>query len=152
MEDLSNKSISELEAILKNYENETFENIQICAVELRERGSGILKATQIAKHFGLSDVNQLFKINNSVSPQSASTTNIDVEILTEDKFDKDIIPTTKNVGLIGSVIIGGLMFYNGILILGLLYTIGGIMATLGLCVLLEGMSTIIKLLRKISVK
>lgn len=80
------------------------------------------------------------------------STNVNVEILTEDKFDKDIIPTTKNVGMIGSVIIGGLMFFNGSWMLGLLYAIGGIMATLGLCVLLEGISTIIKLLRKISEK
>ena len=85
-------------------------------------------------------------------PQSEVSINNDVEILTEDKFDKDIIPTTKNVGMIGSVIIGGLMVFNGSWMMGLFYAIGGIMATLGLCVLLEGISTIIKLLRKISVK
>lgn len=85
-------------------------------------------------------------------PQSELSINNDVEILTEDKFDKDIIPTTKNVGMIGSVIIGGLMVFNGSWMMGLFYAIGGIMATLGLCVLLEGISTIIKLLRKISEK
>ena len=88
----------------------------------------------------------------SESPQSEVSINNDVEILTEDKFDKDIIPTTKNVGMIGSVIIGGLMVFNGSWMMGLFYAIGGIMATLGLCVLLEGISTIIKLLRKISEK
>jgi len=88
----------------------------------------------------------------SESPQSEVSINNDVEILTEDKFDKDIIPTTKNVGMIGSVIIGGLMVFNGSWMMGLFYAIGGIMATLGLCVLLEALSTIIKLLRKISDK
>ena len=90
--------------------------------------------------------------SDSVTSNSETSTNVNVEILTEDKFDKDIIPTTKNVGMIGSVIIGGLMVFNGSWMMGLLYAIGGIMATLGLCVLLEGISTIIKLLRKISEK
>jgi len=54
--------------------------------------------------------------------------------------------------MIGSIIIGLLMFFNGSWIGGLLYALGGVMATLGLCVLLEGISTIIKLLRKISEK
>ena len=85
-------------------------------------------------------------------PQSEFSINDDVEILTEDKFDKDIIPTTKNVGMIGSAIIGGLMAFYGSWVGGLLYAVGGIMVTLGLCVLLEGISTIIKLLRKISEK
>ncbi len=87
---------------------------------------------------------------DSETPNAESP--INVEILTEDKFDKDIIPTTKNVGMIGSVIIGGLMVFNGSWMMGLFYAIGGIMATLGLCVLLEALSTIIKLLRKISEK
>ena len=87
--------------------------------------------------------------NSGMSNQNAEVIK---EVLTEDKFDKDIIPTTKNVGMIGSVIIGGLMAFNGSWMVGLFYAIGGIMATLGLCVLLEGISTIIKLLRKISEK
>ena len=90
--------------------------------------------------------------DDSIKSNIELSTNVNVEILTEDKFDKDIIPTTKNVGMIGSVIIGGLMFFNGSWMMGLFYAIGGIMATLGLCVLLEGISTIIKLLRKISEK
>ena len=85
-------------------------------------------------------------------PQSETPSNIEVEVLTEDKFDKDIIPTTKNVGMLGSVIIGGLMAFYGSWVGGLLYAVGGVMVTLGLCVLLEGISTIIKLLRKISEK
>ena len=89
---------------------------------------------------------------NTETPNSEMQPNSDLEMLTEDKFDKDIIPTTKNVGMIGSVIIGGLMVFNGSWMMGLFYAIGGIMATLGLCVLLEGISTIIKLLRKISDK
>jgi hypothetical protein len=154
MENLSNKSISELEDVLKNYQNEEFERVQICAIELRDRGSGILKATQIANHFGLNDVNELFKKKNeSVKlPQSEKPFNNEVEVLTEDKFDKDIIPTTKLVGMISSGLIGLLMIFNGSWLVGLLYAAGGVMATLGLCVLLEGISTIIKLLRKISEK
>ena len=75
-----------------------------------------------------------------------------IEVLTEEKFDKDIIPTTKAIGLIGAILSGLLMFFNGSWFSGLLYAIVGVMATLGLCVLLEGISTIIKLLRKISEK
>lgn len=85
-------------------------------------------------------------------PQSETPPINEVEVLTEDKFDKDIIPTTKNVGMIGSVIIGGVMAFYGSWVGGLLYAVGGVMVTLGLCVLLEGISTIIKLLRKISEK
>jgi predicted phage tail protein len=118
--------------------------------------------TNFKKIYNMSKINDWFSKefqrvdsdndNLSESKSEISVNENVVEVLTEDKFDKDIIPTTKNVGLIGSVIIGGLMFFNGSWITGLLYTIGGIMATLGLCVLLEGISTIIKLLRKISEK
>jgi hypothetical protein len=66
MINLSDKSISELEQVLINYENEEFEKVQSCAIELRNRGNGILKATVIAKHFGLSDVNDLFKSKNDI--------------------------------------------------------------------------------------
>lgn len=62
MENLSEKSVEELEQVLINYENEKFEMVQSCAIELRNRGNGILKATVIAKHFGLSDVGDLFKL------------------------------------------------------------------------------------------
>ena len=66
MINLSDKTISELEQVLINYENEEFEMVQCCAIELRNRGNGILKATVIAKHFGLSDVNDLFKLKNDI--------------------------------------------------------------------------------------
>ena len=79
-------------------------------------------------------------------PQSETTSNIEVEVLTEDKFDKDIIPTTKNVGMLGSVIIGGVMAFYGSWVGGLLYAVGGVMVTLGLCVLLEGISIYIVIL------
>jgi predicted phage tail protein len=114
-------------------------------------GSGVLDS--ITKHFGKSNSEEMF-INNggSESFQIKETKKVDYGNRTEDKFDNDIIPTTKIVGMIGSVIIGILMFFNGSWIGGLLYAVGGVMATLGLCVLLEGISTIIKLLRKISEK
>ena len=154
MKNLSWKTISELENVLKNFENEEFVKVQNCAIELRERGCDIMNVTQIANHFGLKNVNELFVKKNENTEMKLSDSPIfnEMGVLTEDKFDKDIIPTTKNVGMIGSVIIGGLMFFNGSWMMGLLYAIGGIMATLGLCVLLEGISTIIKLLRKISEK
>ena len=37
MENLSNKTISELENVLKNYENEEFDKVHSCAIELRNR-------------------------------------------------------------------------------------------------------------------
>jgi hypothetical protein len=74
--------------------------------------------------------------------------------LTEDKFDNDVIPTTKTWGIVGSILVGFGIFFrpNGGIIEGLTYSVIGIMTTLGLCVLLEGFSTVIKLLRKISEK
>ena len=160
MENLSSKTISELEDVLKNYENEEFENIKNCAIELRNRNGGTISEslfiilTKIIKHFGISDVSDFFSIKNYQKDLLLSETqsNINGEVLTEDKFDKDIIPTTKLIGLIGSALIGVLMLLNGSWVEGLLYAVGGVMATLGLCVLLEGISTIIKLLRKISEK
>jgi hypothetical protein len=151
---------SELEDVLKNYENEEFEKIQNCAIELRNRNGGTISEslfivlTKIIKHFGISDVSDFFSIKNYQKDLLLSETqsNINGEVLTEDKFDKDIIPTTKLIGLIGSALIGVLMLLNGSWVEGLLYAVGGVMATLGLCVLLEGISTIIKLLRKISEK
>ena len=76
------------------------------------------------------------------------------DILTEEKFDKNIIPTTKIWGIVGSVLvfIGTILSEEGDFFDGLIYLVFGIMSTLGLCVLLEGFSTIIKLLRKISDK
>ena len=75
------------------------------------------------------------------------------DILTEEKFDKDIIPTTKIWGIVGSVLVclGATLSEEGFFQV-LIYLVIGIMSTLGLCVLLEGFSTIIKLLRKISDK
>ena len=66
MINLSDKSISELEQVLINYENQELEMVKSCAIELRNRGNGILKATAIAKHFGLSDVSDLFKLKNDI--------------------------------------------------------------------------------------
>jgi hypothetical protein len=75
-------------------------------------------------------------------------------LLTEEKFDKDVIPTTRIWGIVGSVLvcIGTILSEEGDWFQGLIYLVIGIMSTLGLCILLEGFSTIIKLLRKISDK
>ena len=137
-------SESQIRKLISNYENEDFDTISKCLVVLRDNyfssiGSGILDS--ITKHFGKSNSEEMF-INNggSESFQIKETKKVDYGHRTEDKFDNDIIPTTKTIGIIGSILSG------------LLYAIVGVMATLGLCVLLEGISTIIKLLRKISEK
>jgi hypothetical protein len=149
-------SESQIRKIISNYESEDFDTISKCLVVLRDNyfssiGSGILES--ITKHFGKSKSEEMFINNGSVdSFVIKEKKKDDYGNRTEDKFDNDIIPTTKIVGMIGSVIIGILMFFNGSWIGGLLYAVGGVMATLGLCVLLEGISTIIKLLRKISEK
>jgi len=149
-------SESQIRRLISNYENEDFETISKCLVVLRDNyfssiGSGVLDS--ITKHFGKSNSEEMF-INNggSESFQIKETKKVDYGNRTEDKFDNDIIPTTKIVGMIVSVIIGILMAFYGSWVGGLLYAVGGVMITLGLCVLLEGISTIIKLLRKISEK
>ena len=149
-------SESQIRKLISNYENEDFDTISKCLVVLRDNyfssiGSGVLDS--ITKHFGKSSSDEMF-INNGggESFEFKETKKADYGNRTEDKFDNDIIPTTKIIGLIGSALIGVLMFFNGSWVGGLLYAVGGVMATLGLCVLLEGISTIIKLLRKISEK
>ena len=146
---------SQIRNILSNYEKEEFATISKCLIVLRNKystsiGSGVLE--NITKHFGKSNPSELYlssDIGNQTIPTNA---NLNYVQKTEDKFDNDIIPTTKLVGMIGSGLIGLLMIFNGSWLVGLLYAVGGIMATLGLCILLEGISTIIKLLRKISEK
>ena len=157
---------------LKNNQYETLSELLNVIKEMIKDGSDMpLSATNeqiIVAKYKLSNIKELYQRLNSESSNDdikqtvyksvSSNQNKEhnkeqlKEELTEDKFDNDIIPTTKIVGMIGSVIIGILMFFNGSWIGGLLYAVGGIMATLGLCVLLEGLSTIIKLLRKISEK
>ena len=66
MKKLSEWSVSELQAVLINYENEEFENVQSCAIELMNRGNGVLKTNVIAKHFGLTDVNEIYKSKNLI--------------------------------------------------------------------------------------
>lgn len=75
------------------------------------------------------------------------------EILTEEKFDY-LIPNIKIFGIITSIMVVLLIFdfFGNLWILRLFYALGVLMATFGLCILLEGISTIIKLLRKISEK
>ena len=92
--------------------------------------------------------------NNGDWFESEKMTTEKKDIPTEEKFDKNIIPTTKIVGIVGSVLvfIGTILSPEGDFFGGLIYLVFGIMSTLGLCVLLEGFSTIIKLLRKISDK
>ena len=149
-------SESQIRILISNYDKEDFETISKCLIVLRDNyfsyiGSGVLDS--ITKHFGKSSSDEMF-INNggSESFEFKETKKADYGNRTEDKFDNDIIPTTKLIGLIGSALIGILMLFNGSWVGGLLYAVGGVMATLGLCVLLEGISTIIKLLRKISEK
>jgi hypothetical protein len=99
------------------------------------------------------------KLNNSGETLSANTTTTNNNssnqntILTEDKFDKDVIPNTKTYGIIGAILVAlGEFLSNDGGISALIYGLVGVMSTLGLCILLEGFSTVIKLLRKISEK
>ena len=102
------------------------------------------------------------KLNNSGETLSANTTTTTNNnnssnqntILTEDKFDKDVIPNTKTYGIIGAILValGEFLSKDGGIFSALIYGLVGVMSTLGLCILLEGFSTVIKLLRKISEK
>ena len=157
---------------LKNNQYETLSELLNVIKEMIKEGSDMpLSATNeqiiVAKN-KLSNIKELYQrlnsessnddIKQTVYKSDSSNQNKEhnkeqlKEELTEDKFDDNLIPTTKMFGIISSVIVGGLMIFNGLWLMGLLYAIGGVMATLGLCVLLEGISTIIKLLRKISEK
>ena len=157
---------------LKNNQYETLSELLNVIREMIKDGSDMpLNETNeqiIVAKYKLSNIKELYQRLNSESSnddikqtvyKSVSSNQNEkqikevlIEVLTEEKFDKDIIPTTKAIGLIGAILSGLLMFFNGSWFDGLLYAIVGIMATLGLCVLLEGISTIIKLLRKISEK
>ena len=157
---------------LKNNQFETLSELLNVIREMIKDGSDMpLNETNeqiIVAKYKLSNIKELYQRLNSESSnddikqtvyKSVSSNQNEkqikevlIEVLTEEKFDKDIIPTTKAIGLIGAILSGLLMFFNGSWFDGLLYAIVGIMATLGLCVLLEGISTIIKLLRKISEK
>ena len=77
---------------------------------------------------------------------------IDDGTLVEDKLDKNVIPTTRNWGIWGSIISGAITVLSGSLFSGIVIIIIGISSTLGFVILLEGFSTVIKLLRKISEK
>ena len=80
MENLSSKTISELEDVLKNYENEELESIKNSATELRNRGSGIKNAILISKHFGLKDVSELFSHSKTLSSNTYSSIEINNSI------------------------------------------------------------------------
>lgn len=76
---------------------------------------------------------------------------VDDGTLVEDKLDKNVIPTTRSWGIWGSIISGGITILSGDFS-GIVIIIIGVSSTLGFVILLEGFSTIIKLLRKISEK
>jgi predicted phage tail protein len=155
---------------LKNNQFDTLSDLLIVIKEMISNGSDLNATNEqiIVAKYKLSNIKELYQrlnsessnddikqtVYKSVSSNQNKENNKEQlkEELTEDKFDDNLIPTTKMFGIISSVIVGGLMIFNGLWLMGLLYAIGGVMATLGLCVLLEGISTIIKLLRKISEK
>lgn len=74
------------------------------------------------------------------------------DFLTEEKLDYNVIPATKRWGIVSAIVTGLLQVFCGNLIYGVILAIIGVMSTLGLCIILEGFSTIIKLLRAISLK
>ncbi len=77
---------------------------------------------------------------------------VDDGTLVEIKLDKDVIPTTRKWGIFGSIISGVGLIISTEFLSGILVIIIGISTTIGFVILLEGFSTIIKLLRKISDK
>jgi hypothetical protein len=77
---------------------------------------------------------------------------VDDGTLVEDKLDKNVIPTTRKWGIWGSIISGLGLIISTEFISGIIVIIIGISSTIGFVILLEGFSTIIKLLRKISNK
>lgn len=77
---------------------------------------------------------------------------IDDGTLVEIKLDRDVIPTTRKWGIWGSIISGVGLIISTEFLSGIIVIIIGISTTIGFVILLEGFSTIIKLLRKISDK
>jgi hypothetical protein len=77
---------------------------------------------------------------------------IDNGTLVEDKLDKNVIPITRKWGIWSSVISGVGLIITTQVVSGIIVIVIGISTTLGFVILLEGFSTIIKLLRKISDK
>jgi hypothetical protein len=77
---------------------------------------------------------------------------VDDGVLVELKLDNDVIPTTRKWGIWGSIISGVGLIVSSEFISGIVVIIVGISTTIGFVILLEGFSTIIKLLRKISNK
>jgi hypothetical protein len=75
---------------------------------------------------------------------------VDDGVLVELKLDNDVIPTTRKWGIWGSIISGVGLIVSSEFISGIVVIIVGISTTIGFVILLEGFSTIIKLLRKIS--
>ncbi len=77
---------------------------------------------------------------------------VDDGTLVEIKLDKDVIPTTRKWGIWGSIISGVGLIISTEFLSGIIVIIIGISTTIGFVILLEGFSTIIKLLRKLSDK
>jgi len=151
---------------IKNNQYETLSELLNVIKEMISNGSDLNATNEqiIVAKYKLSNIKELYQRLNSESSnddikqtvyKSVSSNQNEKQIkveLTEDKFDNSIIPSTKRLGMTLSITVGVLMAFDKNANGGLLFAVGGIMATFGLCILLEGMSTIIKLLRKISEK
>ena len=70
----------------------------------------------------------------------------------ETRILENMVPTTKRVGIVGAVIAGIGAAVSGNLFWGVIGMVLGIMSVIALCTLLEGVGTIIVLLRKIAKK
>jgi hypothetical protein len=148
--------------LLSDYKNKNYEIIIEIIEEINYRNLKIdeVQKKEIFEYFkNVHNISIEDKLSQPTQKTSITDTIVNkfddkVNILVEDKFDNDLIPTTKKIGIIGSIIAGFLIFFEegGGIINGILYCIIGIMSTLGLSILLEGMSTIIRLLRKIASK
>lgn len=129
MKNLKDLSTSEIEVILKNYENEEFEIVKLCVYILRNRGVGILKLDKIIKHFGLNSIEEIYKINEDEkkyyeNEKIITTKNniIDNDLLNDEVTQKELIFSLKNIFINYKRGFGYLLITNFILSLTLLIT------------------------------
>lgn len=129
MENLKDLSTSEIELILKNYENEKYEVIKLCVFILRNRGVGILKLDKIIKHFGLSNIEEIFRINDNEKQYYEKekiilkeSNIIDIDSLNIEVSQKELILSLKNIFINYKRGFGYLLVANFILSLTLIIT------------------------------
>lgn len=86
-------------------------------------------------------INENLKNSNDILPS----------FYVENRIRKNIIPLTKNIGIISGIIIGLGMIFSGQIITGILVALMYISGVFALVILLDGFAEIISLLRSISI-